>query len=462
MDDFIACTDNITQDHILQLSRAMLHGIHTVFPPTKVTKHNGGDPISEAKLDKLEGLWDHAKEILGWLINGANFTIQLPPAKVAKIQQKLKKLTKTKRLSLNDFQKIAGTLHHAATGIPGGRGLFTVIWSAMKHCKSGWIKLTPDLRTVLDDFKWLFREIANHPINVAQLVPTLPDNIGYCDACKHAAGGVWIIPQENNTNRHVFWTCDFPADIILLFQNGLLSINDFEMAGILLEWLVLEHLLPSLSNSQSGISCDNSSAVHWTRKFTARSLTAGHLLRALALRQQICKAPPILVISIAGSLNTMADVASRYSSDASMQKHSPSLLHYFNTNFKQTTSWEEFRLPPKLSSHVMSSLRGRLLTLESWRRLPGLVKNTGTAGVVTQPASKSTRYSKPQTPSSVTSPSQRTLLGSGEATTVMDIRSKFKESLTPFRPSARPSSWLDTPAPSTEPRTHTPSRFNDV
>ena len=57
IDDFIACTDNISQQHILQLSRAMLHGIHTVFPPTNsITKHNGGDPISETKLDKLEGL----------------------------------------------------------------------------------------------------------------------------------------------------------------------------------------------------------------------------------------------------------------------------------------------------------------------------------------------------------------------------------------------------------------------
>ena len=344
--------------------------------------------------------------------------------------------------------------------IPGGRGLFTMISSAMKNCKSGWIKLTPDLKTILDDFKWLFREIANHPINVAQLEPTLPANVGYCDACKHAAGGVWINPQGNGTNRHIIWACDFPP--VLLFKNGKFSINDFEMAGILLKWLVLEHLLPSLSNPQSGISCDNSSAVHWSRKFTARSLTAGRPLRALALRQQLFKAPPILVISIADSLNTMADVASRYSSDISMQQHSPSLLHYFNTHFKQTSSWKKFHLPQKLSSRVMSSLRGKQLTLESWRRLPGLAKNTGTAGAVTQPASKLTQYSKPQIYSSETSPSQLTLLTSGEVTTVTDIQSKFKESLMPFQPSARPSSWLDTPAPSTEPQPPTPSQFKDV
>ena len=120
----------------------------------------------------------------------------------------------------------------------------------MKHCNSGWIKLTPDLKTVLDDFKWLFREIANHPINVAQLVPTLPDNIGYYDACKYAAGGVWIIPQENNTNRRIFWACDFPPDIVLLFKNGLLSINDSRRQAFCLSGWYLNiccHLSPTLN-----------------------------------------------------------------------------------------------------------------------------------------------------------------------------------------------------------------------
>ena len=44
VDDYIGAIDNITKDHILQVSRAMLHGIHSVFPPT-VTGHNGGTPF---------------------------------------------------------------------------------------------------------------------------------------------------------------------------------------------------------------------------------------------------------------------------------------------------------------------------------------------------------------------------------------------------------------------------------
>ena len=137
VDDFIACTDAVSKTHLLQVSRAMLHGIHSVFPTWDINGHTGGDPISEKKLDKLEGLWEHTKEILGWILDGANYTIQLPPEKVDKIVTTLKSLSKKRRVRLKDFQKFAGSLHHASMGIPaGGRGLFTTIWKAMANQKS--------------------------------------------------------------------------------------------------------------------------------------------------------------------------------------------------------------------------------------------------------------------------------------------------------------------------------------
>lgn len=131
------------------------------------------------------------------------------------------------------------------------------------------------------------------------------------------------------------------------------------MAGVLLAWLVLECHMPSLHHLQAGLEYDISLSVHWTIKYSAKSLWAGHLLWALALRQQICGSASFLVIPIQGILNTMADVASRYSSDKTMQAKSTSLLSYFNTHFKQESSSEQFPLPPKLLSHVMSSLLGK-------------------------------------------------------------------------------------------------------
>lgn len=154
----------------------------------------------------------------------------------------------------------------------------------MSKARWGFVKLTPDLKSVLGDFTWLFWEIANKPINIAQIVPVQPTYESFTNACKHAAGGgEWILPTTNPLlNRYVLWEqVIFPSDILVSFHVNCISINDLEMAGVLLGWLALEHLVPSLIHAQAGTQCDNSSMVHWTQKFSARSLVAGHLLCAL-------------------------------------------------------------------------------------------------------------------------------------------------------------------------------------
>ena len=74
-----------------------------------------------------------------------------------------------------------------------------------------------------------------------------------------------------------------PPDIVAAFEADQISMNNLEMADVLLAWLALEHLLPTMNKAQAGIQCNNTAAVNWSKKFTARSKIAGHLLQALAL-----------------------------------------------------------------------------------------------------------------------------------------------------------------------------------
>ena len=46
MDDFILATNNLTEDHLQHLARAVLHSIHSIFPPPLISKHTGEDPIT--------------------------------------------------------------------------------------------------------------------------------------------------------------------------------------------------------------------------------------------------------------------------------------------------------------------------------------------------------------------------------------------------------------------------------
>ena len=51
VDDFINICQLKTEENLLYLSQALLHGIHIVFPPPSVTKDGIPDPISEEKLE---------------------------------------------------------------------------------------------------------------------------------------------------------------------------------------------------------------------------------------------------------------------------------------------------------------------------------------------------------------------------------------------------------------------------
>ena len=57
-------SNNIEHAHLRQLSRAMLHGIHAIFPPPEVTVPMGFDPIAYKKMVDGDGSWYFYKEIL--------------------------------------------------------------------------------------------------------------------------------------------------------------------------------------------------------------------------------------------------------------------------------------------------------------------------------------------------------------------------------------------------------------
>ncbi len=458
VDDFIAATNCSDKAHLQQISRAMLHGIHSIFPPPHVSGHNGFDPVSEKKLHEGEGVWSHHKEILGWEFDGLNYTIKLPDKKCDAIVAQLRKLLGNSHAKLNDYQKIAGKLQHASFGIPGGAGLFSPIQAAMIH-DPPFITLTPDLKEVLKDWRSLIQQMKTHPTSVLQLAVDYPKYIGYSDACGLGCGGVWC--SGTSPLDPILWRFEWPEDIKAQLitddnPNGTLTINDLELAGLVINWLVLECQGDlDLAFSHVGTFCDNTSAVAWAYKLRqSTSVIAGRLLRFLGLRIHKRKSSGLTPLHIAGEDNDMADIISRTFKTGKFFHASQNLLDYFNSNFPlpQKKSWREFQPPKKLLMRVISCLQDQPLPMAQLLRLPGIEQNTGPIGNGMLPTVGLTRSSKTKaSPTSNKTPSSAALLqGCGRGLTVEELQSKFRPSRTRSRPSPRPSSWLDNKVPSTK------------
>ena len=455
VDDFIGVTNDASTEHLTALSRAMLHGVHAVFPPPQVTGHAGGDPISEKKLDKGEGKWSTAKEILGWEFDGVAKTIKLPTKKWNDIRALIRRVLKGRTATLHKFQRMAGKLQHAAFGIPGGKSLFTPIDVAMKGDPAV-IPITPELRQCIEDWRVLIQIMHKAPVSVRQLVIRPPCFIGYSDACRLGAGGVWC--SGTHTLEPFLWAVEWPQDIqdaLITDSNpgGSITINELELAGALLSLLALETWEVPLLYAHLAWFGDNITSVAWAYRLrNSRSRVAGFLLRFIGLRLHKLGASNLIPHHIAGEENVMADFISRAFKNGIYFKHAPNgLVPYFNTTFPlQSGSWAECRLPTALVSSVIACLRGELLPMASLLRRMPLGKNTGATGSSTQLVPESTpSLAQPSLPSSATLSQEHLLLGSGQVATDLDIESRLAVSRTHCQPSPRPSSWLEGQASST-------------
>jgi hypothetical protein len=354
------------------ITRAVLHAIHAIFPPPEVTGHQGGkDSISMKKLDQLDGLWDFIKEMLGFELNGDERTISITDDKAAAYIVILERaLEKTAILAVT-LRTISGKMQHIGLISPTIKGFMTPInRSLAQNDEHGSIGLGKNnkLREVLQHCKFLVQELRTRPTHIRELVsPYLPHIYGYTDSCCLGTGGVFLPCTE--WVHPTVWIWEYPRELQVRLrerknQDGV-TVNDGEMAGTVVQHMLLEHLLP-IKYLSSVSFCDNSPSVgqHDKKATRSDSPVPDKFQRAWATWRHARAAGPADIIYWPGPENDMADFASR-----KVQLSDSNFLSQFSQRFPlpaQLGSWRLVRLPKKMSSLVYSILENQPLELQNW------------------------------------------------------------------------------------------------
>ena len=380
MDDYITAAVATEQQHLNHLANATMHGIHDVFTPDII---DDTDPISKHKLFK-EGAWALVKDILGLTFNGDDKTVWLEDDKRNALLTILHGWIRASRdathgIPFDDFRAVIYKIRHAFITIPAGKGLLSPFYRILaRQPKFMFLHRNKQVKKALQECRLFLQHSITAPTKCTNLVTAWPDYVGIKDASKQGVGGI-VIGERKGASPTVFrleWPEDIRQDIVSERNpSGSITNSDLEMAGLLLLWLVMEAVCPSLDGAHVALFSDNSPTVHWVERLASRhSIVAMQLIRALALRLQLQKASPLTPLHIAGIHNAITDIPSR--SFGSIPKwHCPTdthLLNLFNTMFPLPTqaSWNVFQISSEISTRVISILRTKDFSLDAWRRLP--------------------------------------------------------------------------------------------
>ncbi len=207
-------------------------------------------------------------------------------------------------------------------------------------------------------------------------------------ASSHGVGGV-IFGELSECPPTVF-RIQLPPDItanILSVANlkGTITNSDLELAGLVILWLMMEHVCGPLKDKRVALFGNSSPTVSWVQQMAARSsLIAEQLIQVLALQFNIQKVCPITMLHIAGDQNAMTDIPSRlFGSKPKWHFQSEeALLTFFNSTFPLPTQnwWTVCQPTSAIAIHMISVFWTMPFTLDDWRQLPAAGKNIGTTG----------------------------------------------------------------------------------
>jgi len=435
LDDFIGISQSPTADTVLKvllnsISRIFRHDLHPA------DGHTRKQTISQSKLDKGDGAWSTEKVILGWLLNTAAGTIQLPRDKAALLTSLLSHFTSLKRTSRRRWYKLLGHLRHYSPALKGANYLFSILQSVLvdqPHSKR--LRLPPLVQLALQDWITLATSLATDPVPITTLIPRAPQYVGSTDASAQGIGGFWV-PTKFADGPPIVFRTPFPTAIqcrLITADNpsGDLTNSDLELAALVLATAMRAHTTTLCPAASLWCGSDNTAAVSWARRGSTSTTGANaHLLRWMAQlsRRYNLSLTPLFV---SGATNSLADFCSR-----SFLLSDDKFLQEVNTRFPINPSWTLVHPTPELLSSMTLALSSTPSPLECLAAEPPPLTLRGSAGSPSVIASTPIQPCNKQTTPSCFSKSSP-IVTAGGSYLPANLRCAVEQWATPYVPWAR-------------------------
>jgi hypothetical protein len=217
------------------------------------------------------------------------------------------------------FKEFLSTLYkirHSFTLIPEGHGLMSPFYRVLSNSPNVvFLRRNKTLYTALHDCKQFLQGSISMPTKCRNLIHGWPNVVGVTDASKEGVGGI-VIGKATTIPPTVFWF-QWPDAIrrdIFSANNpaGTITNSDLEMVALLMLFMVIDGMVPNLTEKRVALYSDNSPSVHWVQHLAAKSSVAAmQLIRALALCLHVHRTSPLTTLHIEGAQNAMTDIPSR-------------------------------------------------------------------------------------------------------------------------------------------------------
>ncbi len=300
VDDFMSLIIPATKEEMLHVATTVMSGIQDVFPEAKDDNNN---PISFKKLKKGESQLSTRKTLLGFDFDGNKKMWWLKHEK-DKLLHTLHQWLQLSRkqnsgIPFNEFLLVISKIRHAFAALPAGNGLMLPCNLILQlQPAQVYLHNNEDLRMAIKGICTLLQQSKIELMQCCELVAGWPNFVGVKDASSRGVGGI-IIGEVSKCTPTVFWFA-WPDDVtkaIVSQSNPARTItnSDLEMAGLLMLFVIMEHVCGPLVKKHVTLFSNNSPSLGWVKCLAScQSIIAAHLIQTLALWLKANKYCPLM------------------------------------------------------------------------------------------------------------------------------------------------------------------------